>query len=497
MNASRADELTLVVPLYNESGRFAAVAGELGDFVAERAGRLVFVDDGSTDTTAEMVERFIAGRPDDRIELIRCAHRGKGAAIEAGLMTARVGIAAFCDVDLATPLSELALIIDAAAKAPVLAIGSRGTAASRLTRRQHRAREYLGRAYNRVVQLALVPGITDTQCGAKASRAETWLSIIPRCRETGFAWDVEAIAVARALGVPVQEIGIEWRHQDGSRVRPLTDGARMLRAIPAIRSNVTALRNTVQANEGGVFDDANAARLAAADAEHWWFRNKATFVSLLIRRFSSGAGWLIDVGAGSGGVTAMLGWPPDRTLALDGNAQLMKTSSQRHAMMTVVCDAASVPVVTGAANVVCALDVIEHVADPCALLREVARFVAPDGCVIVSVPAHPWLWSEADDLLGHVRRYTRRALRRDLERSGLEVVWISHVFSWLTLPVLLRRRKGGGSVEHSLGLDASSPLIGWASMVLTRVEALVVRWVSLPFGTSVLCVARRAQDWQA
>ena len=244
-------------------------------------------------------------------------------------------------------------------------------------------------------------------------------------------------------------------------------------------------------NEGGVFDDANAARLAAADAEHWWFRNKATFVSLLIRRFSSGAGWLVDVGAGSGGVTAMLGWPPDRTLALDGNMQLVKTSSQRHAMMTVVCDAASVPVCAGAANVVCALDVIEHVADPGALLREVARFVAADGCVIVSVPAHPWLWSDADDLLGHVRRYTRRALRRDLERSGLEVVWISHVFSWLTLPVLLRRRKGGGNVEHTLGLDASSPLIEWASMGLTRVEALVIRWVSLPFGTSVLCVARR------
>ena len=488
--------LTLVVPIYNESGRFSGVAAELADFVAQRGGRLVFVDDGSTDNTAEIVERFIAGRPGGSVELIRCAHRGKGAAIEAGLATARAGIAAFCDVDLATPLPELALIIDAAAKAPVLAIGSRGTAASRLTRRQTRAREYLGRAYNRVVQLAVVPGIADTQCGAKAARAETWLSIIGCCRETGFAWDVEVIAVARALGVPVQEIGIEWHHQDGSRVRPLTDGVQMLRAVPSIRLNVTALRNTVQANEGGVFDDANAARLAAADAEHWWFRSKATFVSLLIRRFSPGTGWLVDVGAGSGGVTAMLGWPPDRALALDGNMQLMKTSAQRHAMMTVVSDATAVPIRSGTAGVVCALDVIEHVADPGALIQEVVRFVAPDGCVIVNVPAHPWLWSDADELLGHVRRYTRRSLRRELERNGLEVVWISHVFSWLTLPVLLRRRRGG-SAEHTLGLDASAPVIDWASMLLTRVEAVVVRWVSLPIGSSVLCVARSAKGRQA
>jgi SAM-dependent methyltransferase len=265
----------------------------------------------------------------------------------------------------------------------------------------------------------------------------------------------------------------------------------MLRAIPGIRSNVNAVRRTTTAKEGGVFDDANAARLESTDATHWWFRNKATFVSLLIRRFSSRRGLLVDVGAGSGGVTAMLGWPPGSALALDGSVHLVSTTLRRHAMLAAVCEGAAVPTRDGSASVVCALDVIEHVADPGPMIRELARVVAPDGCVIVNVPAHMWLWSEADELLGHARRYNRRRLRRDLERNGLEVVWISHVFSWLTLPVLLRR-KAGGAAEGKLGLDVSSPFITWASMILTRIESTVTRWVPLPIGTSVLCVARRA-----
>jgi dolichyl-phosphate beta-glucosyltransferase len=495
LDPSRA--LTLVVPLYNESHRFAACADELAEFVAaEPAGRLVFVDDGSNDGTADLVERFINQRRGECIELIRRPHRGKGAAIEAGLATAPSGVAAFCDVDLSTPLSELRVVIDAARRAQVLAIGSRGTAASKLARRQWRGRELLGRAYNRAIQLAVVPGIADTQCGAKAAGVALWQQILPHCHEEGFAWDVEIIALARLLEIPVQEIGIVWRHQDGSRVNPLRDGVRMLRAIPRIRMNVASARKTEAERaptDRGVFADDNAARLASADANHWWFRSKATFVSLLIRRFANDPDFLVDVGAGSGGVTAMLGLPPNRALALDGNIELVTTSRRRHALLTTACDVTAVPVRDSVASVACLLDVIEHLDNPAPALQEVTRIVGCGDYLIVNVPAHQWLWSDADRLLGHKRRYTRRTLRRELERHGFEVIWISHVFSWLVLPVWVMRRKAISS-EAKLGLGVSSPLISFLSMFLTRLEAFVSRWISLPLGTSVLCVARVPGD---
>ncbi len=491
-----ARSLTLVVPLFNESSRFASYAPELRDFIESYVpyGEIVFVDDGSSDDTARLVQRFIEGGSSGRMRLLRRTHLGKGAAVAAGLAAARTELAAFCDLDLATPLTELERIVDAAARAQLLAIGSRGATSSSITRRQSPGRELLGRSYNRAVQLSLVPGIVDTQCGAKAAPTGVWNKILPLCGEEGFAWDVEVIAVSRALGVTVQEIGIEWRHQAGSRVHPLRDGVKMLQAIPRIRRRLrTVLRVRSKADTGGgAFADQNATALAEADTSHWWFRNKATFVSLLMRRYAPKDGWLIDVGAGPGGVTAMLGWAPDRSLALEGNPELVVAARRRHALFGVAGDAASIPLGDSTSNVVCLLDVIEHISDPVPTIREAARILTPEGRLIVNVPAHPLLWSAADEVLGHARRYTTRRLRQDLEQGGFEVLWMSHVFSWLFVPVWLRRRATPGR-SAQLGLDVESSLINLVSMLLTRIEWAIVSLVPLPVGTSLLCVCARRE----
>ena len=485
--------LTLVVPVFNESHRVLSFAPQLQVFIADYApgSELVFVDDGSSDGTPALVERFIAEHRDHRLRLLRQPHRGKGAAVCAGLLSATTDVAAFCDVDLATPLPELARVIDAATRAPILAIGSRGAATSRITRRQSRGRELLGRTYNRVVQLSLAPGIVDTQCGAKAATTDLWHKIVPDCREQGFAWDVELVARARVIGIPVQEVGIEWQHRDGSRINLVRDGIRMLRAIPRIRRHVRASarsRSLPAMMGGGTFDDESAAWLAAADPTHWWFRSKATFVSLALRRDAPTDGWLVDVGAGPGGVTAMLGWAPDRTLALEGNVHLVQAARQQQSVVSSASDAARLPLTDSSVSVVCLLDVIEHLDDTRPTLREATRVLRHDGRLIVNVPAHPGLWSAADEALGHARRYTLKTLRRELEAADLDVRWASHVFSWLMLPVWLRRRAISGG-EPQLGLDVGSPLIDRLSMVLTRLEWSIASRLPLPLGTSILAVA--------
>jgi hypothetical protein len=116
--------------------------------------------------------------------------------------------------------------------------------------------------------------------------------------------------------------------------------------------------------------------------------------------------------------------------------------------------------------------------------------LAPGGRLVINVPAHQWLWSAADESLGHVRRYNRKLLRGQLAAVGFRPVVMTHVFSWLTLPVWLKRRvKGGGEAE--LGLDQTSFLVDRAAMVLTRFERATIGRFSNPVGTSLLCVAVR------
>jgi len=348
-----------------------------------------------------------------------------------------------------------------------------------------------------VVQLVLVPGVVDTQCGAKVAPTALWRRILPLCREEGFAWDVEMIAIARSLGIPVQEIGVEWHHDPGSRVRVARDGVAMLAALPRIHRNVNrASRQRAQSVEGvtagGVFAGDAATTLIDA-SRHWWFRSKAAFVSRALRHTRVPAGWLVDIGAGSGSVTALLGWAPTRALVVEASPELVNEAVTTHALEAVRADGRHLPLAQGSASVVTLLDVIEHLDYPEPALRESGRILEPGGRLLVTVPAHPSLWSAADEVLGHARRYTRPALRSQLEAAGFEVMFLSHVFSWLVLPVWLRRRLRPGA-EPELGLDVTSSLVDAAALILTRLEWAVVARQPLPVGTSILCVARRRAE---
>jgi SAM-dependent methyltransferase len=175
---------------------------------------------------------------------------------------------------------------------------------------------------------------------------------------------------------------------------------------------------------------------------------------------------------------------------VEGNGALVGQARRAHGLAGVQAEVGRLPVAGGSAEVVCLLDVIEHLVDPVPALREAARVLSPEGRLVVNVPAHRWLWSAADESLGHIRRYTRSSLRSELDAAGLEPVLVSHVFSWLVVPVwVTRRMAAGGGAE--LGLDRTSFVVDRAAMVLTALERALLGRVSTPLGTSVLCVARR------
>jgi SAM-dependent methyltransferase len=242
-----------------------------------------------------------------------------------------------------------------------------------------------------------------------------------------------------------------------------------------------------------VYDDTNATELAAFDHSHWWYRSKAALVATALRRTAprlGKQGWLVDVGGGSGGVTTMLGWPSDRIALVEGSQVLATAARWQRGLATLRTSLRHLPLADGVAEVVCLLDVIEHFHDPAAPLAEAARVLAPDGRLVVNVPAHQWLWSGHDERVGHVRRYTRQALRAELTAVGFEPVLLSHVFSWLVPPLWLKRRVlSGGAPE--IGHEQSGFVMDTAAKALTAAERTLLHRASLPVGTSVLCVATR------
>ena len=138
------------------------------------------------------------------------------------------------------------------------------------------------------------------------------------------------------------------------------------------------------------------------------------------------------------------------------------------------------------------LDVLEHLDDADGALRHIRRLLAPDGTLVVTVPALRWLWTAHDDMNQHVTRYTAAELRAAARRAGLDVVEMHYLFHWMATAKLAVRLK-----ERLLGAAAGTPRIPppWLNRLLEAVTAVDLRggrgW-GLPFGSSLIAVLRRA-----
>ena len=206
--------LSVVIPAFNESLRLPHTLGRCMAFLESwhETWEILVVDDGSSDDTAAVVERF--HQRDERVRLLRAGHGGKGSAVRAGMLQATGRWRLFADADLSMDLSELPRFFEPEAD---VAIASREAAgAERIG--EPLTRHLLGRVFNFCVQAIAVPGIQDTQCGYKLFSDEAARVLFTASRINGFAFDVELIFLARRAGLRVREVPIVWRHKPGSRV---------------------------------------------------------------------------------------------------------------------------------------------------------------------------------------------------------------------------------------------------------------------------------------
>jgi len=235
--------------------------------------------------------------------------------------------------------------------------------------------------------------------------------------------------------------------------------------------------------------------LETLDLDYWWFNVRHHFAWRTIRRARpAGPDLLLDVGAGAAGFLARLlrrgDVSPDHVLALESSAQAAEVGRRRGVPMITadLGDVRRTPL-PRPPDVVSMLDVLEHLPDPVATLRDLHAIAREGAHLLVLVPALQALWSRWDERLGHQRRYDRPLLRAQLEAGGWRVCSLRYLFAPLVLPALLRERLIG---RRALAATQFQRVPAPLNRLLTAAFVAETWLPAPPFGTTLAALAVRA-----
>jgi SAM-dependent methyltransferase len=231
-----------------------------------------------------------------------------------------------------------------------------------------------------------------------------------------------------------------------------------------------------------------------AEDRHWWYRGRRKVLDRVIDSLALPAGArVLDAGCGSGRNMVELARRGTVT-GIELSETSVELARERGVGEVVLGSVGQMPFADASFDMAACLDVIEHLEDDVAALRELRRVVAPGGTLLVTVPAYQWLWSGHDEVNHHHRRYTQRTLRDSAEHAGWSEVRSTH-FNSLLLPaaILLRvlERFSRKTTESSLDLWVPPRPLNWLlERPLVLEASLIGSGGRIPAGLSLLAVFR-------
>jgi SAM-dependent methyltransferase len=235
-------------------------------------------------------------------------------------------------------------------------------------------------------------------------------------------------------------------------------------------------------------------QMARIENDHWWFVGRRRILTSLLQTLPRPDPLqVVEIGCGTGGNLEML--------SRFGSVEAFESSDRARELAAArgIATVRSGELPDGIAlepastGLVLLADVLEHVEDDVAALAAIRTLLAPGAHLVLTVPAHPFLWSEHDRIHGHHRRYTRRTLRDRRRAAGLRPIHLSH-FNFVLLPPIAAVRIAqrvfpARHVERSIELPP--PFLNTILRGVFSAERHVVARHSLPFGVSLAAMARR------
>ena len=234
-------------------------------------------------------------------------------------------------------------------------------------------------------------------------------------------------------------------------------------------------------------------RLTEREREYWWHVGRRHILRAVLdeRLGDGGDNRILDVGCGAGGNLELLGQYGSVVGIDDAPASMAILRAATPRPPAIYGSAVNLPILSGTFDAIALLDVLEHIDDDTAVLRECHRVLRPGASLVISVPAYQWLWSGHDEALGHRRRYTKTGLTDLIARAGFRPRRVTYAVSFLfpliagyrVVERMSSRRQASSYVMVPRAVNALFVSVLWAEARLIRAG------IVLPFGTSIVVAA--------
>ncbi|MCX6809350.1 MAG: glycosyltransferase family 2 protein [Candidatus Berkelbacteria bacterium] len=210
-------KISVIIPAFNEAKRLPKTLKKISDFFKRKnySYEIVVVDDGSQDKTTDTIKSL--NIPNVRVVSYK-ANRGKGYAVNFGILKAKGKYILFADADNSTPFEQIEKLLEHIENYEVV-IGSRYLTNSHIKLKQPLSRRVAARLGNLLIRAMVLPKIEDTQCGFKMFQRHAAHEIFSRQTIWRWGFDIEILYIAKKLGFKIKEVPIDWYNDEATRIQ--------------------------------------------------------------------------------------------------------------------------------------------------------------------------------------------------------------------------------------------------------------------------------------